>query len=93
MSSVFNPTETNHREFNAVNNVTICSGGTYTAHSNSDHRPWIKIDLQSVYDVQRVVIFNRQERFGRFVNKSKIIILGGHQATNMYLRHNACFYC
>lgn len=68
MSSVFNPTETNHREFNAVNNVTICSGGTYTAHSNSDHRPWIRIDLQSVYDVQRVVIFNRQERFGRFVN-------------------------
>lgn len=93
MSSVFNPTETNHREFNAVNNVTICSGGTYTAHSNSDHRPWIKIDLQSVYDVQRVVIFNRQERFGRFVNKSKTIILGGQQATNMYLRHNAYFYC
>lgn len=72
MSSVFNPTETNHREFNAVNNVTICSGGTYTAHSNSDHRPWIRIDLQSIYDVQRVVIFNRQDRFGRFVNKDEI---------------------
>lgn len=71
MSSVFNPTETNHREFNAVNNVTICPGGTYTSHSNSDHRPWIRIDLQSEYDVQRVVIFNRQERFGRFVFRVK----------------------
>lgn len=81
MSSVFNPTETNHREFNAVNNVTICPGGIYTAHSNSDHRPWIKIDLQSIYDVQRVVIFNRQDRFGRSVNKGEIILWGGQQTT------------
>lgn len=93
MSSVFNPTETNHREFNAVNNVTICSGGTYTAHSRSEHRPWIRIDLQSEYDVQRVVIFNRQDRFGRFVNKGEIIIWGGQQTTYMYLRHYAYFYC
>lgn len=63
MSSVFR-----FPKINAVNNITICPNVTYTAHSVQEHRPWIKIDLQSEYDVRRIAIFNLQDHSGRFVH-------------------------
>lgn len=63
MSSVFR-----FPKINAVNNITICPNVTYTAHSVQEHMPWIKIDLQSEYDVRRIAIFNLQDHSGRFVH-------------------------
>lgn len=49
---------------NAVDNVTVCPTGLYTAHTGRAFRPWIKIDLQSTYDVVRVLVYNRQDGNG-----------------------------
>lgn len=62
MSSLYEPDF--HQPSYAVDNVTVCSDGLFLAHSLSDFRPWIKIDLQDIYDINSVVIYNRQDAFG-----------------------------
>lgn len=52
---------------NAVDNVIECPTGMYTAHTGLAFRPWIKIDLQSTYDVDRVVVYNRQDGDGMLI--------------------------
>lgn len=82
MSSVYNPTR--FPTINAVNNLTICQNVTYTTHSIQEHRPLIKIYLQSEYDVYRVAIFNLQGVYGMFVKCCEIIKRrGGSTATNI----------
>ena len=66
MSSIYNPDY--HQPSNAVDNVTVCPDGLFTAHSLSDFRPWIKIDLLDIYDLNSVVIYNRQDVLGKFID-------------------------
>lgn len=57
---------------NAVDNVTVCPTGLYTAHTGLAFRPCIKIDLQSTYDVIRVVDYNRQDGDGMLILNTSI---------------------
>lgn len=65
MVSVY--TQDNRLGSNAVDNVTVCPTGMYTAHTGLAFRPWIKIDLQSTYNVVRVVVYNRQDGHGMLI--------------------------
>lgn len=65
MVSVY--TQDNRLGSNAVDNVTVCLTGLYTAHTGLAFRPWIKIDLQSTYDVIRAVVYNRQDGHGMLI--------------------------
>ena len=53
---------------NAVDNVTMCPTGLSTAHTLREFRPWIKIDPQAIYDVNSVVIYNRQDQHGKCIH-------------------------
>ena len=65
LSSIYNPDY--QQASNAVDNVTVCPTGLSTAHSKSEFRPWIKIDLLDIYDLNSVVIYNRQDDFGKCI--------------------------
>ena len=52
----------------AVDNVTVCPTQHNIAHTKNQFRPWIKIDLQGIYNVHSVVIYNRQDGFGKCIN-------------------------
>ena len=52
----------------AVDNVTVCPTHHNIAHTKNQFRPWIKIDLQGIYNVQSVVIYNRQDGYGKCIN-------------------------
>ena len=65
MSSIFE-SDYQHAS-NAVDNVTVCPTGLSTAHTQREFRPWIKIDLQAIYDVNSVVVYNRQDDFGKCI--------------------------
>lgn len=65
MVSVY--TQNNRLGPNAVDNVTVCPTGMYTAHTGLAFRPWIKIDLRSTYDVVRAVVYNRQDGHGMLI--------------------------
>nr|XP_022301001.1 uncharacterized protein LOC111109209 [Crassostrea virginica] len=60
ISSIYNR-DHQHASY-AVDNVTICLTGLFNAHTKSDFRPWIKLDLQDIY--HKIVIFNRQDGYG-----------------------------
>ena len=75
MSSIYNP-DYQHAS-NAVDNVTVCPTGLDTAHSRSEFRPWIKIDLLDIYDLNSVVIYNRQDYFGKYTNILDHLSLSG----------------
>ena len=66
MSSIFRP-DYQHAS-NAVDNITVCPTGYSTAHTDWEFRPWIKIDLQAIYDVNSVVIYNRQDKLGKCIH-------------------------
>ena len=66
ISSLYEPDF--HQPSYAVDNVTVCSDGLFLAHSLSDFRPWIKIDLQDIYDINSVVIYNRQDVLGKYID-------------------------
>ncbi|XP_078340347.1 fucolectin-like [Crassostrea virginica] len=70
MSSIYNPDY--QHAYNAVDNVTVCPTGLSTAHSRSEFRPWIKIDLLDIYDLNSVVIYNRQDNFGKRLHDLQI---------------------
>ncbi|XP_048743048.2 uncharacterized protein LOC125656489 [Ostrea edulis] len=59
MISAFNPDY--HFASNAVDGITVCPNGLYTIHTDVEFMPWIKIDLQNIADVIRVIVFNRQD--------------------------------
>lgn len=65
MSSKF--PSTNYEAFNAVDNVLKCIAGPYYAHTSLDFQPWIKIDLQAIYDVNKITIYNRQDCCGKYL--------------------------
>ena len=65
MSSLYEPDS--HQPSYAVDNVTVCPDGLLTAHSLSDFKPWIKIDLLDIYDLNSVVIYNRQDINGKCI--------------------------
>ena len=66
MSSIFRPDY--QYASNAVDNATVCPNGFSTAHTDWEFRPWIKIDLQAIYDVHSVVIYNRQDGDGKCIH-------------------------
>ncbi|XP_022301000.2 fucolectin-1-like [Crassostrea virginica] len=70
MSSLYEPDS--HQPSYAVDNVTVCPDGLFTAHSLSDFRPWIKIDLLDIYDLNSVVIYNRQDVLGERLHDLQI---------------------
>nr|XP_034332172.1 fucolectin-like [Crassostrea gigas] len=49
---------------NAVDNVIECTNHLLTAHTLDELQPWLKIDLQAIYDVKKVIIYNRQDCCG-----------------------------
>mgnify|MGYP003691340471 CR=1 FL=1 len=75
MSSVRKPDY--HRASNAVDNVTVCPTGLSTAHTDHEFSPWIKIDLLDIYDLNSVVIYNRQDYFGKYTNILDHLSLSG----------------
>ncbi|XP_056001691.1 fucolectin-4-like [Ostrea edulis] len=62
MSSAFNSIY--HRASNAVDDVTRCSNGRSTAHTDREFNPWIQIDMLNIFDIAKVLIFNRQDMGG-----------------------------
>ena len=52
----------------AVDNVTVCHTHHNIAHTKNQFRPWIKIDLRGIYNVHSVVIYNRQDGYGKCIN-------------------------
>ncbi|XP_078309412.1 fucolectin-like [Crassostrea virginica] len=84
MSSVRKPGY--HHASNAVDNVTVCPTGLSTAHTDHEFSPWIKIDLLDIYDLNSVVIYNRQDDFGHRLHDLQI-------NTGINGRENTCgFY-
>ena len=65
MSSVYKPYY--QQASNAVNNVTVCPNGFSIAQTVYEFRPWIKIDLLHIYDLNSVVIYNRQDMYGKYI--------------------------
>ncbi|XP_061186410.1 uncharacterized protein LOC133194475 [Saccostrea echinata] len=61
--SIYNPIYQNASD--AVDNVTVCDNGLSTAHTNNEINPWIKIDLQNMFDVLEVLVYNRQDTYGK----------------------------
>lgn len=53
---------------NAVDNVIECTNYLLTAHTLDELQPWLKIDLQAIYDVKKVIIYNRQDCCGIYFN-------------------------
>lgn len=53
---------------NAVDNVIECTNHLLTAHTLDELQPWLKIDLQAIYDVKKVIIYNRQDCCGIYFN-------------------------
>ncbi|XP_062579207.1 uncharacterized protein LOC134241141, partial [Saccostrea cucullata] len=49
---------------NAVDNITLCPTGLTTAHTRQEINPWMEIDLQGIFDIVKVLIFNRQDQSG-----------------------------
>lgn len=47
----------------AVDNIIHCNY-RFLAHSRLEFQPWLKIDLQAMYDVIKVIIFNRYDCCG-----------------------------
>lgn len=64
LSSIYRPAYQNAS--NAVDNVINCPSGLVTAHTQEEFQPWLKIDLQALYDIKQVTIFNRQDNYGRY---------------------------
>lgn len=64
LSSIYRPAYQNAS--NAVDNVINCPSGIVTAHTQEEFQPWLKIDLQALYDIKQVTIFNRQDNYGRY---------------------------
>lgn len=71
MISAFNPDY--HFASNAVDGITVCPNGLYTIHTDVEFMPCIKIDLQNIADVIRVIVFNRQDNNGIFQNCTRSI--------------------
>ena len=46
------------------NNVMGDTPDKFCAHTNSEVRPWWRVDLQAEYDINRVKIWNRQDCCG-----------------------------
>ena len=57
-----------HKASNAVDGVTVCPTGFTLAHTLEEYRPWIKIDLQATFEVNSVVIYNRENCCGKFMH-------------------------
>ena len=57
-----------HKASNAVDGVTVCPTGFNLAHTLEEYRPWIKIDLQATFEVNSVVIYNRENCCGKFMH-------------------------
>lgn len=53
---------------NAVDNVIECTNYLLTAHTLGEFQPWLKIDLQAIHDVKKVIIYNRQDCCGIYFN-------------------------
>lgn len=53
---------------NAVDNVIECTNYLLTAHTLREFQPWLKIDLQAIHDVKKVIIYNRQDCCGIYFN-------------------------
>ncbi|XP_062593657.1 fucolectin-7-like [Saccostrea cucullata] len=76
MISIYNPSY--QHASNAVDDVTVCTDGLSTAHTKREFSPWIKIDLQDVFDVAEVLAYNRQDAFGLRLHDLLITVDGNH---------------
>uniref|UniRef100_A0A8W8J7F7 Fucolectin tachylectin-4 pentraxin-1 domain-containing protein n=1 Tax=Magallana gigas TaxID=29159 RepID=A0A8W8J7F7_MAGGI len=65
----------NYKASNANDNVLKCSSGLSTACSQLESQPWLKIDLQAIYDVNKVTIYNRQDCCGERLHDVQINII------------------
>lgn len=63
LSSIY---DNNHTISNAVDNVIECTTHLLTAHTRGEIQPWLKIDLQAIHDVKKVIIYNRQDCCGKY---------------------------
>ncbi|XP_048742640.2 uncharacterized protein LOC125656094 [Ostrea edulis] len=75
MISAYNPAY--HLASKAVDDVTVCPNGLYTAHTAAEFKPWLKIDLQNIVDVTKVIVFNRQDYYGERLH-DLLITVGGN---------------
>nr|XP_034332174.1 fucolectin-like [Crassostrea gigas] len=72
----------NQTASNAVDNVLKCISAPYNAHTSLDFQPWIKIDLQAIYDVNKITIYNRQDCCGDRLHDVQVnIINNGTEAS------------
>uniref|UniRef100_K1PLX8 Fucolectin n=1 Tax=Magallana gigas TaxID=29159 RepID=K1PLX8_MAGGI len=79
LSSIYRPAYQNAS--NAVDNVINCPSGLVTAHTQEEFQPWLKIDLQALYDIKQVTIFNRQDNYGFRLHDVQVNV-GNHEPEN-----------
>ena len=87
MSSSFNHYT---KASNAVDGVTACPTHDTLAITLEQYRPWIKIDLQATYDVNSVVIYNREDCCGKcmpiFIYQQYFDFFVGWQTQSVYIQ-------
>lgn len=60
---------------NAVDNVVDCRNTFLLAHSRFEYQPWLKIDLQAMYDVKKIIIHNRYDCCGTRLHDVQVNII------------------
>lgn len=65
--------DTNQIASHAVDNIIDCSDYLLIAHSDFEFQPWLKIDLKTMYDVKKVIIHNRYDCCGKYLEFQKCI--------------------
>lgn len=55
----------NHKASNAIDGIKICPKGMLLAGSRDSVEPWLMIDLEDSFHIQKIVIYARNDRHGR----------------------------
>ncbi|XP_052702035.1 fucolectin-5-like [Crassostrea angulata] len=74
--AVFGPNVLSHRK--AVDGIALCPHSSYTFHTYEEVDPWVKINLQRIVMIWRIIVYNRQDCCGsRLVNLNVTYSNGG----------------
>ncbi|XP_052678971.1 uncharacterized protein LOC128159806 [Crassostrea angulata] len=67
----------NHSASNAVDGIKICPYGL-RAGSDYSVQPWLMIDLGDTYDVQKIVIYARNDYYALQLDAIRVAVIGGN---------------
>ena len=67
MSSLWNHPIYHAGSYAVDGQVLNIPGAEKCAHTENEVKPWLSIDLGNTYDIDRVVIYNRQDAVGKIL--------------------------